>query len=115
MILSVSSSHKTFNCKKVMEKLLECGIEVNIIENYTIVRKNNKSYSEIGCKIEFIDNPDIQYLKKKYGGLLKKNSALIALIYMWKINSAVVFIMYKYHYNYLYINYNEWICSKKSK
>lgn len=72
MILSVSSSHKTFNCKKVMEKLLECGIEVNIIENYTIVRKNNKSYSEIGCKIEFIDNPDIQYLKKNIWLPLKK-------------------------------------------
>lgn len=55
-----------------MEKLLECGIESNIMENYTIIQKNNVHYSEIGCKIELVNNPDIQYITKNIWQPLKK-------------------------------------------
>tara|TARA_B100001057_G_scaffold484687_1_gene563157 strand:+ start:1130 stop:1447 length:318 start_codon:yes stop_codon:yes gene_type:complete len=69
--LSVSSKDPKFNCKLLSDKLKECGIQSATTENYTITKKNNILYSELGCKSE-LHEFDYRDLKNKVWLPIKK-------------------------------------------
>lgn len=74
MELSVSTKDPTFTCTKLAQTLKRCGIESNIIENYSVVKRDNNINLELGCKVELhnvqlneIENKVWKPIKKRHG------------------------------------------------
>tara|TARA_Y100000389_G_C17369340_1_gene468126 strand:- start:16 stop:333 length:318 start_codon:yes stop_codon:yes gene_type:complete len=72
--LSVSTRHPTFTCNKLADTLKTSGIQSSLIENYSLVKRDNNINLELGCKIELhnvrpkdIENKVWDPIKKQHG------------------------------------------------
>ncbi len=72
--LSVSTRHPTFTCSKLAKTLKMCGIQSSIIENFSVVKRDNNINLELGCKVELhnvkeneIENKVWRPIKKEHG------------------------------------------------
>ena len=69
--LSVSTRHPTFTCNKLAKTLKKCGIQSTIIENYSVVKRDNNINLELGCKVE-LHNVDPNQIENKVWKPIKK-------------------------------------------